>query len=240
MVIDCKKINLFIGHPDTGKSNILDVLGLVNHAKISRNDYSDNSPLESLTEFVRAKSIRNLCFDNSPDYLFKILIKHVKNNNKMRDMVFNSKISSKITNDYQGLDISHEIVIVGVQDDLPILNLANKKDRLWKERTSIGLKSINKLVPSDYSFPLSDVPPELNTSKFYFNNILDKHRYQLGSSVSWALPRVKFYKFNSNKKMDYRKIDGFSVPYGNNLFSYVFANSKIREIVSDIASRFWL
>jgi hypothetical protein len=60
--IDCRKINLFIGEPNTGKSNILEALGLLSwcgHYTESR------SPLK---KYVRFEYMQNLFYDNSTEY----------------------------------------------------------------------------------------------------------------------------------------------------------------------------
>ena len=53
--IECKKINLFIGEPNTGKSNILEALGLLSWC-----GYTE----EKLNEYVRFEGLHNLFYDN--------------------------------------------------------------------------------------------------------------------------------------------------------------------------------
>jgi AAA15 family ATPase/GTPase len=53
--LDCKRINLFIGEPNTGKSNILESLGLLSHLP-----YRHLAPFE---DFVRFESMSNLFYD---------------------------------------------------------------------------------------------------------------------------------------------------------------------------------
>lgn len=64
--LDCKRINLFIGEPNTGKSNILETLGLLSHVY-----YGD------LKNFVRFESMSNLFYDE--DLEDKIEIKFDEN-----------------------------------------------------------------------------------------------------------------------------------------------------------------
>ena len=66
--IDCRKINLFIGEPSAGKSNILEVLGLLSWCAHGRGELKD---------FVRLEYMENLFCDNSTDepVRVKILIK---------------------------------------------------------------------------------------------------------------------------------------------------------------------
>jgi len=64
--LDCKRINIFIGEPNTGKSNILETLGLLSHF-----NYGE------LKDFVRFESMSNLFHDE--DLEDKIEIKFDEN-----------------------------------------------------------------------------------------------------------------------------------------------------------------
>ncbi|OHB74966.1 MAG: hypothetical protein A2Z25_17865, partial [Planctomycetes bacterium RBG_16_55_9] len=56
--IDCKKVNLFIGEPNTGKSNILEALGLMSwSARLGQN----------LGDYVRFQTTQNLFYDQLLD-----------------------------------------------------------------------------------------------------------------------------------------------------------------------------
>ncbi len=56
--LDCKRINLFIGEPNVGKSNILEALSMFSIA--------DNKSEKNLDNFVRFNSFKNLFYDNLP------------------------------------------------------------------------------------------------------------------------------------------------------------------------------
>ena len=56
--IECKKVNLFIGEPNTGKSNILEVLGLLSWSRDVEYDLSD---------FVRFELLQSLFYDGLID-----------------------------------------------------------------------------------------------------------------------------------------------------------------------------
>lgn len=66
--IECKRINLFIGRPNTGKSNILEALGV-----LSWLGHSSQYDLK-LKEFVRFQYTDNIFHDNSTDESIKIAI----------------------------------------------------------------------------------------------------------------------------------------------------------------------
>lgn len=59
LAIDCKKVNLFIGEPNTGKSNILETLALLS--------WCGGSGRMSLSDYVRFQSMQNLFYDQLLD-----------------------------------------------------------------------------------------------------------------------------------------------------------------------------
>ena len=67
MEIDCRKINLFIGEPNAGKSNILEALGLLSWC-------GNWEGHESLKEYIRFEYMGNLFYDNSTEESVKIEI----------------------------------------------------------------------------------------------------------------------------------------------------------------------
>jgi hypothetical protein len=64
--IDCKKVNLFIGEPNTGKSNILESLGLLS--------WSARSTEGPLGDYVRLQLTQNLFYDQLLDDDIRILL----------------------------------------------------------------------------------------------------------------------------------------------------------------------
>lgn len=64
--VDCRKINLFIGEPNTGKSNILEALGLLSWCGYRNTE---------LKEYVRFQGIQNLFYDDLTDRQSVIEIK---------------------------------------------------------------------------------------------------------------------------------------------------------------------
>ena len=60
--LDCKKINIFIGRPNTGKSNILEGIGIFSF------QYGE------LRDFVRFENMTNLFYDQELDEKIEIAI----------------------------------------------------------------------------------------------------------------------------------------------------------------------
>jgi len=61
--IECKKVNLFIGEPNTGKSNILEALALMSW--LAR-------PSQNLGDFVRFQAAQNLFYDQLVDHEIQV------------------------------------------------------------------------------------------------------------------------------------------------------------------------
>jgi len=57
--IECKKVNLFIGEPNTGKSNILEALALMSWCAV---------PDQNLGDYVRLQAAQNLFYDQLLDH----------------------------------------------------------------------------------------------------------------------------------------------------------------------------
>jgi hypothetical protein len=91
--IDCRRINLFIGEPNTGKSNILEALGLLSwmgHLHIK-----DDS---RLNQYLRFEEVQNLFFDGLLDEKIGVNIKRQQQSST--EIAFdniNFEIKNKIT-----------------------------------------------------------------------------------------------------------------------------------------------
>ena len=79
--IDCKKVNLFIGEPNTGKSNILEALGLLS--------WSGHPVDEPLSDYVRFQIMPNLFYDQLLDQ--EIVIRVLTSDSSDRDLYIGVK-----------------------------------------------------------------------------------------------------------------------------------------------------
>lgn len=98
--IDCRRINLFIGEPNTGKSNIIEALGLLSW----RGHLSG-----SLRDFVRFEETQDLFYDGSLEKEIEIKIANPSNGIISTEIKFVSDIftiiskSEDLTKDYENL-----------------------------------------------------------------------------------------------------------------------------------------
>jgi AAA15 family ATPase/GTPase len=86
----CKRVNLFIGEPNAGKSNLLEALGLVNWFSTNPIDLNHH-------EFVRFEQIQNLFYDDLIDNPVEIDIKPI--NAKLKVMFKNNQFRFDWTED---------------------------------------------------------------------------------------------------------------------------------------------
>lgn len=87
--LDCKRINIFIGEPNTGKSNILEGLGIFSYlAYYEHSDFSN---------FVRFERISNLFYDEILDESVKIQLDDTTLMLQFKEGGFRGEISEKNT-----------------------------------------------------------------------------------------------------------------------------------------------
>lgn len=106
---DCRRINVFVGYPNVGKSNILEALSL----------FSIDKPFADFTSFVRAEELTTLFFDGNINEQIEI---RINNNNRIIAELFDS---NKLLFSWQltGTDASFEKMGPGVQQNIyDILN----------------------------------------------------------------------------------------------------------------------
>ena len=65
--MDCRRINVLIGEPNTGKSNILEALGLISYA-------GHSSPDNDVRHFVRCDDTSNLFYDGDLSRVLEIVL----------------------------------------------------------------------------------------------------------------------------------------------------------------------
>lgn len=168
--IDCKRINLFIGEPNTGKSNILEALGVLSWCG------QGNVQLKS---FVRCQGTQNLFYDDLIDQPVKIEVE-----GKPSDLFLNVTISFE--NDRFNTDIHNKI-----------------------DGSKLNLKHLN------YNAEIS------------------------GKQETYAgLQFVKFYRFKNQQNFSGVGSPSLTPPFGDNLFSVVMGNKKLRETMSQFFKDF--
>lgn len=86
--LDCNKINLFIGEPNTGKSNILETLGLFSFIKFGQ-----------IEDFVRLETMTNLFHDENLDEILSIEADKKVLEIAFKDEIFQGRCHDKESNE---------------------------------------------------------------------------------------------------------------------------------------------
>ncbi len=88
--LDCKRINIFIGEPNTGKSNLLETVGLFSYEHYGAQGYG-------LKDFVRFERVSNLFYDENLDYTVEIRLGGKALEIEFKDGFFRGKIHDVVT-----------------------------------------------------------------------------------------------------------------------------------------------
>ncbi|HPF07950.1 MAG TPA: AAA family ATPase [Spirochaetota bacterium] len=114
--LQCKRINLFIGEPNTGKSNILEAFGLFN--------YFHNEWSKDLKQYVRFEHVHNLFYDGLIDEPIEINLNDkinsngeltIKSSNSFFDVFLSDKKKPVCALNSNGV---HEDRIIGKRSDI--------------------------------------------------------------------------------------------------------------------------
>ncbi|GAB4034433.1 AAA family ATPase [Spirosoma jeollabukense] len=209
--LDCKRVNVFIGKPNVGKSNILEGLGLLGA------DYRTNET--ELNDFVRYNSLSNLFYDddvvsavniktdkisaeigyNSPSNFFYFYAGREKWNNEVRQVI------SRSNNIFSGEEgsIGDDVLAFIAKISMRVKNNNPREDKYQNiEILRFGGSSGNKLSYG-YSSPISDNP-------------------------------IKRYEFNGVSNISDIGQNYLLPPYGRNLFNVIDHNEEIRKDLAEV------
>lgn len=233
---DCKRINVLIGKPNVGKSNILEAIGL-----FSLPYYKYNSD-KSITPFIRMEDLSELFFDG--DFLNQQISIHADENVCTANFIAkpgrSRYIRFTIKLDKNGSNLDDNEILIDLYDDLKLQSgnqnwPKNREDAesYVKQGVESLKEKLSKLDPdsADKNF-LDSIDRELNTIKILREN-LEKEYY--------PDPKFKFYKFSPDLNFNGNVIKRpyLIPPNGNNLLDAI-QESKIDKELTDIFSEYGL
>jgi len=131
--LDCKRVNIFIGKPNVGKSNILEALGI-----LSFGGYGGD-----LRDFVRFESTSNLFYDNNLNEVIEISTEQVKFTMRFDGSVFIGEYGEigKVKLEYTGKFVN--------RSDIPNERVRNCKFYRFKKLSKFSLGNPEFLLPPD-------------------------------------------------------------------------------------------
>jgi len=156
---DCKRINLLIGKPNVGKSNILEAIGLYSLPYIEYNDS------EKITQFVRFENIPELFFDGNINEEITISTNENTNDNSFCNVTYKEGLVK--------FNVNQIAPIIDPKRQIPLLpsGLANQSVIISIDN-QLNWTSMHK-GSSDDSDPR---PPEVKFYKFYQPVIFKKQK----------------------------------------------------------------
>lgn len=152
MSMDCKRVNLFIGEPNTGKSNILETLSLLSWRS------HESSGTGNLDKYLRYEGLQDLFYDGSLEDEVGIFVNHSSNNSYSLEIKFSSDVFQIITK------INHTTVVTKGQSAIllnypgevvnyftPLRNLAFLKYFKYSKQNRFPTGFSSYLLPPDGS-----------------------------------------------------------------------------------------
>jgi AAA15 family ATPase/GTPase len=209
--ISPRRVNLIIGMPNVGKSNVLEALSFLN---CELDDRSENF----MSDFIRYENIFNLFYDNDTSLDIKVTT------NYGQAILYKNNNSSKYVYQYM-TNIFITMLLARARNTAPALNLHNMKELLIHRRDD--KEYIDRMIASflaknePYSFVAGDID---NSGRSSINS---RSNSQLG------LP--KKYDFKSGSEHQYTYYNSFlQPPTGRNLLDVVQSSVNLRKDIVEL------
>ncbi len=209
MDLKCSRINIFIGEPNVGKSNVLEAMALLSPLYSNQNQITNE---KFLSEFIRYESIRNIFYDM--DVQQKIVVETDKSFALVR---------------YQTNNINSAEFFVGFQ---------NWVKELFNESLSENLQNVQHRFEDLQRENFSLLLDSKNVSPFeqlYFSTSTDGKLHQHNLSLNSNNP-IKKYHFVKNISTQ-NQFPLFLTPNGDNLYRIVRYNESVQEFAIDFFER---
>jgi len=248
--IDCARVNLFIGEPNTGKSNILEALGVLSWCGSKGKDIS-------LSDFVRFEYISNLFYDDLTDQIVKIIIAN-------KEMLINVGLGigsqSKNPKIYYGQfpEQKNEKIIslaTKYQSDLDEGKYTEDLNREFQKINTINISFSNptiQIIKTDQEWLIYDQNIILSIKKN--NDLLEVYKFawkntlldMLGNTGEYpndkkdypSLKFIKFYRYKQLDKFPVRDYSSLIPPDGKNMLALISSIKKHRETISSLFKDF--
>jgi hypothetical protein len=237
--IDCARVNLFIGEPNTGKSNILEALGLLSWCGCNG---------VSLNDFVRFQYTSNLFYDNLINQIVDV---NIATENMSINIDLGVTPENSIYTVYYG-----QHGIIEQEGDKPLFTVElSQQNNLNSEKIEEVLKELRRRGTTiSHSILLEKSNQErlliINQYYIYFirerDNLWDVYNYAANSRKldkfgktddKGIQPNLKFIKFYRYKQLEGDKFPDKSLstliyPYGSNMLTLISTTEKHRETIA--------
>jgi hypothetical protein len=237
--IDCRRINLFIGEPNTGKSNILEALGLLSWCAHGR-----DVPLK---DYVRFQETQNLFYDNWFDETVEIRIENgveIAMKMQFEDDSFPLHLMVPFDNGEHAVTETGILFTIGLEFEYDLESRIISAEVLREfENNEILLSISGGLTFSkemDGTFLITDgghtyfVRKEGNKLNVYetggtFRRLDHSGLASFGTKrLALDLAFIKYYTFERQDNFQERQLSFLMPPHGSNMFAVVMGSRKLR------------
>ena len=208
--LNCKRINVFIGHPNTGKSNILEALTLYELPALLK--LFDNNP-NTLSDHLQRKVLR---YENLIDLFY------FKNRNNPVKVISETGI---INFSYNSFFSSYSLTTAADNNQFSQLEDLLEKggilnDDFFKELQKNNIRPVSPsgiVSPSLHTFGLDNKPIVSHSYPFYT-----------------AVRRYEFERYTTSKDFITPFPSGSLItPFGTNIISMLESHNDLRQIVTE-------
>ncbi len=209
---DCKRVNVFLGEPNVGKSNIIEALALFSapYSLSNKKRNLDSSENYFGWDQIRYSNLRNLFFFQ--DVAKPITVRTDKG-------VAQLQLTSPTNENY-------EFFITGDEKQIPSLDINNKS--FLKESKSFFGSSVKGMIPNYYIMLNRD-------GRIQFNNDFAVELLSFNGFV-------RKYAFNETlfkEESQHNKFQQFLLPsYGSNVFTIVQNNETLADLVAGFFEKY--
>ncbi|OGO21717.1 MAG: hypothetical protein A2Z28_01660 [Chloroflexi bacterium RBG_16_51_9] len=238
--LDCRRINIFIGEPNTGKSNILETLGIFSYGAYNR--------YGNLRNFIRFERISNLFYDESLDDPVRIALDDTNFSLSLQKGRFEGQIYSKgalaanIIGDYDNMGFASgqydmlapfKFYTFNIQKDFPLresdfLLPPSGQNLMTLMLTHKDLRSLANDIFAKFGLRLGIRPQENRIEVVkQLEDIIVSYPYSLTSDT---LQRIIFHLFailsNKDSILVFEEPESHSFPYYTKYFAETIALDK--------------
>jgi AAA15 family ATPase/GTPase len=209
MDLECSRINIFIGEPNVGKSNILEALALLSPLYSEQNE---NLNKRFLGEFIRYENIKDIFYDRDV---------------QQRIIVDAGQVFTQVR--YQANNIDSAEFFVGFQ---------NWVKNLFSEHLTGNLQSMQHKfqdLQSENFIPILSNGKLSPFEQIYFSLSSEGKLHQNNLSLNSNNP-IKKYHFVKNIKTT-NQFPLFLTPNGDNLYRIVRYNEELQNFAIDFFER---
>ncbi|PPD47680.1 MAG: ATPase [Methylobacter sp.] len=210
---DCKRINLLIGKPNVGKSNILEALGLfgLGHFRLNQN--------EKLTQFIRFEDVPELFFDADvntvPSVDVNLFRFGIGNHYKSCRIKYINPYTENMDSPY----FVHKKILAQLSSN------ESNEDASSNENFLLAIQFFGDNFRNDDAKPYDEL---------MVNNNLNL------TTISGEIFPVRQYKFLASSYSGERSIPVLIPPFGSNILQVIQTNKKLREDLSRIFAEYGL